>query len=171
MISENSVRLGVENHSKSIEEAFVGKNYTKYYKRKWNEMDEKKRQTSWNFAAFFLSLFWLGYRKMYRYIFIIMGLFLAVDLLIFLAASGDEAMVMRLNNSVGMGLAVATGLFGNYMYRLHMNKQIELTAASTTDPEKQKAMLRKKGGRSWIGVVNTVLIFIGYLIVTTVLFG
>src|SRR5690625_3294524 len=47
---------------------FVGKNYDYYY-LKWSGMDNSA--ISWNFASFFCSLFWLGYRKMYGTVFLI----------------------------------------------------------------------------------------------------
>ncbi|MDV2685970.1 DUF2628 domain-containing protein [Alkalihalophilus lindianensis] len=151
---------------------YVGKKYSSYYEKKWAKIDEKNNQTSWNFAAFFLSLFWLGYRKMYGNVLLIIGIFLVIDLFIFLVADpGNEALMLRLNNSVGLGMAVTTGLFGNYMYRHHARKQIEKITSMDSNREQHEEILRKKGGRSWLGVFYTILIVIGYGLVSTVLFG
>ncbi|WP_368505420.1 DUF2628 domain-containing protein [Alkalihalophilus sp. As8PL] len=152
--------------------AFVGKKYSSYYEKKWAKIDGKNNQTSWNFAAFFLHLFWLGYRKMYGYVLLIIGIFLVFDLVTFLVADPENvALLMRLNNSIGLGMGVALGLFGNYMYRHHARKQIEKISSVEPNREQQEELLHKKGGRSWLGVFYTFLIVIGYAIVSTLVFG
>src|SRR5699024_2104593 len=49
-----------------------------YYQTKW-----KKRKISWNWPGFFVSLFWLGYRRMYGVVFAIIGLYLMLDIVDF----------------------------------------------------------------------------------------
>ena len=60
---------------------FVGKKYP-YYDAKWQKSKDNK--PAWNFAAFFFSAFWLGYRKMYMPLAIMIGLFFLIDLILFL---------------------------------------------------------------------------------------
>ena len=45
-------------------EKFVGKN-SDYYVRKFEEMQITGNKISWNWPAFFISGYWMLYRKMY----------------------------------------------------------------------------------------------------------
>src|SRR5690625_5626540 len=78
---------------------FVGKN-SDYYKRKWENMNPKRNGFSFNVAAFFLTLYWLGYRKMYKLVFFIALLFLAIDAVLYLVGyEYQDRKSTRLNSS------------------------------------------------------------------------
>src|SRR5690625_4469138 len=86
---------------------YVGKN-SDYYHEKWKTIAEKKNGVSWNFAAFFLSTIWLGYRKMYKEVIYIALFFLSFDLLLYFLDSGigiNSSFVESVNNSLVYGLA------------------------------------------------------------------
>jgi hypothetical protein len=54
-----------------------------YYERKWGKKENPSKGISWNFAAFFFSTFWFGYRKMYGWMFACMVLYALCELSMF----------------------------------------------------------------------------------------
>jgi hypothetical protein len=48
----------------NLVQVFVGPKY-EVYRQKWHSMAQRKSKQSWNWAAFFLNVYWLAYRKMY----------------------------------------------------------------------------------------------------------
>ena len=53
-------------------ELFVGKNHA-YFARKWEIASKRRNRQSWNWAAFLVGFGWMGYRKMYLYSWIFIG--------------------------------------------------------------------------------------------------
>ncbi len=97
---------------------FIGDNH-KFYQAKWARMDARRTSISWNWAAFLLFLFWIGYRRMYG-----VGIMLiAIDAIEFGLEEAFRwpALVSGLFN-FGFGLAI--GLNGNHWYRNHMERKI-----------------------------------------------
>ena len=98
---------------------FVGAKYASYYQAQFEKITPKKQYAGFNIAAFFLGLVWLFYRKMYRYGFMAIGLIVAIGMVeIFLGIESSGA---------NIGLAVAFGMFGNTLYRHHVDQQIAKT--------------------------------------------
>ena len=98
---------------------FVGLNYESYYQAQFEKITPKKQYAGFNIAAFFLGVVWLFYRKMYRYGFMAIGLIVVmgmVEILLGIESSGAN-----------IGLAVAFGMFGNTLYRHHVDQQIAKT--------------------------------------------
>jgi len=153
---------------------FVGKNYT-YYKFKWLKGDHPERALTWNWAAFFLTIFWLGYRKMYQPLIIILGLYLAVDVIEVM--SEFHPVASAIVDYAGIGASVFLGMFGNALYYRHAKKQI----AKTEERYPGKRMQINRGGTSGKGVFAAIggfvvygLIAFGFLMFLTrgmILFG
>ena len=95
---------------------FVGLKYESYYQAQFEKITPKKQYAGFNIAAFFLGVVWLFYRKMYRYGFMAIGLIVVIGMVeIFLGIESSGA---------NIGLAVAFGMFGNTLYKHHVDKQI-----------------------------------------------
>ena len=95
---------------------FVGAKYESYYQAQFEKITPRKQYAGFNIAAFFLGVVWLFYRKMYRYGFMAIGLIVAIGIVeIFLGIESSGA---------NIGLAVAFGMFGNTLYKHHVDKQI-----------------------------------------------
>ena len=95
---------------------FVGAKYESYYQAQFEKITPKKQYAGFNIAAFFLGVVWLFYRKMYRYGFMAIGLIVVIGIVeIFLGIESSGA---------NIGLAVAFGMFGNTLYRHHVDQQI-----------------------------------------------
>ncbi len=142
--------------------AYVGAKNREYYFNKW-----AKSAQSWNWAAFFLSFLWLGYRKMYSYIFMVVGIFLLYDLII--VFSGFE---FGMDSTIGITLSVICGLLGNYLYLMHANKEIKkVTEQNSRSMENIQAELEKRGGTSWLGVLVAFGMIIMYIILAAFIYG
>ena len=95
---------------------FVGAKYESYYQAQFEKITPKKQYAGFNIAAFFLGVVWLFYRKMSRYGFMAIGLIVAIGIVeIFLGIESSGA---------NIGLAVAFGMFGNTLYKYHVDQQI-----------------------------------------------
>ena len=95
---------------------FVGAKYESYYQAQFEKITPKKQYAGFNIAAFFLGVVWLFYRKMYRYGFMAIGLIVVIGIVeIFLGIESSGA---------NIGLAVAFGMFGNTLYKHHVDQQI-----------------------------------------------
>jgi len=148
---------------------FVGSKYP-YYEKKWEKSQGSK--PSWNFAAFFLSIFWLGYRKMYIPLAIIIGAFFLMDFLIYIFYDQNttDSIINSLNQSISIGIATSLGIFGNNFYMQHVNKRVTAIKEKALSPEDKDVQLRKKGGTSWLGVFVALFALITYAILASFLF-
>ncbi|WP_078555208.1 DUF2628 domain-containing protein [Bacillus alkalicellulosilyticus] len=142
------------------ESLFIGKNQS-YYFTKW------KNENSWNWVAFFFPIFWLGYRKMYSTVFLIIGLFLLLDIIMLIIY---PTYPIQFDYFVGTITGVIIGSQGNRLYKNHMNKKI-LAIEDTNVPEESKRnQIKAAGGASVGGIFLAILIFILYLIVSGILY-
>jgi hypothetical protein len=159
-----------ETEREELTRRFVGEKYP-YYKDKWSKMDVNKSKSSFNVAAFFLSLLWLGYRKQYKLIFIIAGIYLGIDFLLYIFNYQYESYFSDpVDRAISIGVAVALGLSGNYLYKNHVDKKVNSIAGADLAPREEDELIRKQGGTSWLGVIFSVLILFGYGISSSVLF-
>ena len=98
---------------------FVGLKYESYYQAQFEKITPKKQYAGFNIAAFFLGVVWLFYRKMYSYGFMAIGLIVAIGMV--------EILLGIESSGANIGLAVAFGMFGNTLYRHHVDQQIAKT--------------------------------------------
>lgn len=132
-----------------------------YYARKWERID--KGGLTFNFVAFFFSIGWLGYRKMYVPVVMIGLLFLMNDILyIFFELNNIIALI---DKYIGMGVNVIVGMFGNDIYKWHTEKKVQAIKEKATSPAEKVTLLTKKGGTSLLGILKALLILIAVYIV------
>ena len=143
-------------------EAFVGKNAA-YYQKKWCAFQEKPGvSASFNFAAFFGTIIWLGYRKLYTPMVWVTVAYIA-DAGLFLYAeekqivSADTLTIWTL--ITGLLIPAVVGLFGNYWYWKKFSR-IAIAAAAEGDEELQLNHLRAKGGTNAIAVTVVVIVLV-----------
>ncbi|WP_429019144.1 DUF2628 domain-containing protein [Comamonas sp. 4034] len=136
---------------------FVGKNHG-YFERKWKEAAQRKHQLSWNWAAFLVGFGWMGYRKMYLYSWIFIGVVVA-ELIAELAIGVPSS----ITSSINLGIAIGFGLKGNAWYQQHVYQRVDQILASHT-PEQARIELARQGGAN-IGAA------VGFVAALLVLFG
>ncbi|MBL8285220.1 DUF2628 domain-containing protein [Acinetobacter johnsonii] len=95
---------------------FVGLKYESYYQAQFEKITPKKQYAGFNIAAFFLGVVWLFYRKMYSYGFMSIGLIVVIGMV--------EIILGIESSGANIGLAVAFGMFGNTLYKYHVDQQI-----------------------------------------------
>lgn len=136
---------------------FVGKNHG-YFERKWKEAAQRKHQLSWNWAAFLVGFGWMGYRKMYLYSWIFIGVVVA-ELIAELAIGVPSS----ITSSINLGIAIGFGLKGNAWYQQHVNQRVDQILTSHA-PEQARIELARQGGAN-IGAA------VGFVAALLVLFG
>ncbi|MFJ7825436.1 DUF2628 domain-containing protein [Psychrobacillus sp. NPDC096623] len=150
------------DHDNQNLKLFIGEKKQHYYIRKWSKMN------SWNWASFFFSLFWLGYRKMYKSIFLILGIFIVIDLVVAILGMDDAI----LDNAIGFAVSCTLGICGNNLYRLHALKRIrELRDDNLTNPELLLDEIQLNGGTSWKGAFASVGFFSIYVLIAMCIFS
>ncbi len=129
---------------------FVGKN-TGYYQNKFDTITKTGSKTTWNWAAFFLNIYWLLYRKMYLQA---GGLFLVTVVLNFIPYIGWL---------VSIGVTVAFGIYANSIYLDHIQKK--LVEINNLDYSQREFAMQSKGG---VNIVLPIAIFAGTVILTLI---
>lgn len=84
---------------------FIGEKNTEYYMEKYTRYQQNESFSSWNWAAFFLNIYWLLYRKMYGYA----AAFFGVQFVIILLTSVFAPIL-------NLALAIGFGMFANQIY-------------------------------------------------------
>lgn len=138
-----------------------------YYLERWQSLHGERglRMLGFNWPAFFGTLSWLLYRRMYRWFWIVFVVWVGWGIL------GTSLVVSLLPRSRGLALLVAIvlratpiifgvtcGVYGNYWYYLHTRHQIrQLTPAGRTD---LGTVARIGGTNLWVAVVFAVVLYV-----------
>lgn len=138
--------------------AYVGKN-ADYYFNKWQIETGEVKKDSWNWAAFFLGFFWLGYRKMYSVLFALVAIYLVTDVILY-AIDIDSTLI---NSGIGMGTSIVLGLMGNYFYYIQAEKSI---MKNSHQGIYLKDKIARAGGRSPLGLFFSIFMMIIYLVIS-----
>ena len=102
-----------------------------YYLDKFSKMDISGKKNSWNWAAFFFTDAWMLYRKMYKW---------------FLITIIGQWIVAAIIPSLFIVVRVLVALFGNYLYKEHIDKLS--TDGALLPADQQEAHRKKHGGTS-----------------------
>ena len=130
---------------------FVGLKYVSYYQAQFEKITPKKQYAGFNIAAFFLGVVWLFYRKMYSYGFMAIGLIVAIGIV--------EILLGIESSGANIGLAVAFGMFGNTLYRHHVDQQIAKTRQLGSGSVNTE--LENRGGTNLIAGSILLVIWLG----------
>jgi hypothetical protein len=119
-----------------------------YYLRRWQRLaQEPDKPLGFNWAAFWLGLFWLLYRKMYGVFWITVGVVTGITVLESLVSRGDPPKM--LDSIIALATATFLGTFGTHLYYIHARRRI---ASLTADGRVDSQYLAGAGGVSWVGV-------------------
>ena len=103
-------------------EAAIGPNAA-WYLNRWQQMDAKRSQLSWNWAACLCNLFWFGYRKMWVPTVVLGLVFVALNGLSLLSPS-----LMAAGGVLSILAVTATGALGTSFYRQQVMRLVRDTA-------------------------------------------
>jgi hypothetical protein len=153
-------------------QAFVGRKAS-YYLRKWAPLLEGgRRDTGFNWAAFFLSGIWIGYRKMYAVAFIFYGVIALetlVEEIVFVHVLGEEPPA-ALGRLIPIAIAAICGTCGNGWYLSHARKMIAETKTQGLQDDAFLLALAKRGGTSVLASLGILLLFCATMFLTGFLF-
>lgn len=110
---------------------FIQKNQN-FYEEKFRKMDDSGKSISWNWAAFFMGIYWMIYRKMYFKA----GAFFILSLV----ASSTPYIGGILNLAVLIGI----GIYANALYQDQIRVNMETTKGLL--PEEKEIIAKKRGG-------------------------
>ena len=126
---------------------FIQRNQ-KFYEEKFKKMNDTGKSASWNWAAFFLGIYWMIYRKMYFKA----GAFFILSLV----ASSTPYIGGILNFAVLVGI----GIYANALYMDHVDGNIE--KVKTLFSDNKEVIIKKIGGTNLplaLGLYTVVLFF------------
>lgn len=144
--------------------AVLGPKNQDYYLGQFSRFDaDGKVSVTWHWPAFFMTLYWMLYRKMWLFAlayFIFPYLFFGL-MAVIAGVTGSSA-----NMLVGagyvlylLGIMFLLPMYANALYYNHCKKQISAVKASTADVQRQLGELSGKGGTSNIAII-ILLIFV-----------
>ncbi|TKD72158.1 DUF2628 domain-containing protein [Pseudalkalibacillus hwajinpoensis] len=135
--------------------AFTGKR-EKVYKKKWEKLSTKKSPISWNWASFFLSLFWFTYRKMNVYAYVFLSIIVVVDVL-------SIVFFKKALPGSTMGPAyIVLALFANKLYFDFALSKVKKLKDLYPDRDERLEVIKKRGGVSWGHALLFVLVMVIY---------
>lgn len=141
--------------------AFVGPRGD-YYLRKWApRLADPSGETGMNWAAFFLTAFWLAYRKMYAATFIFYGVAVALAVLqqvVFVLMLGAPSVPPGVGLIVNIAIAIVCGLCGNGWYLAHTRRKIADSKAKGLGGEHLMYDLVRRGGTSLAASIGMVFL-------------
>ena len=140
-------------------EAAVGHRNTEYYVSRFKRFDEQGMKASWNWPSFFVSFYWLLYRKMWGWAFLY---FLLPLLLIFgfvlLSGVWEDALLLYYPTYIAATFLLFP-MYANAIYYKHAKGKISKAQASSDNKEKQLRRVAAEGGTG--GAVIIVVLILG----------
>jgi hypothetical protein len=130
--------------------AYVGPN-ADWYLAKWRESDAAGGKNIFGVAAFFVSAFWLIYRKDFQLGFGILGGFLLLNILVVLGGAGGLQPLVGL---IGLGAAIFVGFTGIKRYRQQAEQAIARASSMQPDPNARFHILQQEGGTNMGAVLG-----------------
>ena len=136
------------SQNEQLYRAAVGEKKAGYYVPLFYRFDQGSSRTSWNWPAFFVTFFWLLYRRMYGLaVGYLLGLpFALAVVLVALIALFGQTVGAALYYIVTLAVSfVVIPIFANAIYHWHVKQRIDKLAA---DAPSQDALLQRVIGQS-----------------------
>lgn len=150
--------------SQEYYEEAIGYKNADFYLPYFSRFDLQGRGASWNWPAFFISFYWLLYRKMWA----LALLYFLMPYLVLISVGGISAAISSPGSEtiIGVGylvyltaIFIAFPMYANALYYRHANKIIIKAKNYSDDKEKRLRIIATKGGTSSAALV-IVLIFV-----------
>ena len=110
---------------------FIQKNQ-KFYEEKFRKMDDTGKSISWNWAAFFMGIYWMIYRKMY---------FKAAA---FFVLSSVASSTPYIGGILNLAVLVGIAIYANALYLDHVRGNVN--KVEEIFPEEKELIIQKMGG-------------------------
>lgn len=147
------------DNSTEYYEAAVGYKKVDYYLNKFKHYDDSGTSVSWNWSAFFVSFYWLLYRKMWFLALLYFLLPITVGIMQAILSQISSVAVNLLNLLFLAGIFVIFPMYANGLYYRHVKRNIKKAINYTSDEDKRLRMIAADGGTSAVALI-VVIIFL-----------
>lgn len=151
-----SMRLPKITSKEEARKVFYGQSVA-YYERYYNKLKETKKKISWNWAAFFLNVYWFFSRKMYAYGLLVMvwkAMFTLVGYNLYDNMTDARMRSLMVPWALMYILVdVVIGMFANYLYISHMESKIEYPGESDLSGDDLAKVIIIRGGFTLTGAL------------------
>ncbi|WP_338587196.1 DUF2628 domain-containing protein [Clostridium baratii] len=139
---------------------FVGEKNTEYYLDKFYRYQSNQNFASWNWAAFFLGMFWILYRKLYK----LAGILFGINLLSVFLIGGSSIL--------NLVIMIGCGTYGNLIYVKDSIQKIENIKrfSSNISHMDLNNRLIHNGGVSFVGPIILLLLITPLIIITVIIY-
>lgn len=162
--ANGTVHAAGDQHPLEKYEAVIGPDNRDYYLSHFSRMRDGGSRLSWHWPAFFLTSYWLLYRKMWipALVYFIMPFVLLIPFGAVVAALAPTSGAAQ--SSVYLLYVGAyfflPAMFANSLYFRHCRQKIESVAATSGSRERQLGELSAKGGTSGIAMLAISALFL-----------
>ena len=140
--------------------AFIGPKNTSYYLQKFEDI-ERGSSVSWHWPAFFLTLIWFGYRKMWGWFFAYWFLFPFVMTMV-MVGLGAISPALGVTAYIA-GYFLLPPLFANKLYYNSAKKKIARAQMVGSDIRAQELEAARLGGTSAIALILLPILLIAVI--------
>lgn len=138
-------------------EAALGYKNIDYYLPRFNRFELQSINISWNWTAFFISFYWLLYRKMWLYALLYFLFPIPFGILIGIFSLNSDANVVFAYSLVFVVMFILFPMYANTLYYRHVNKKILKIKNRSNNKEKQLRILVTEGGTSWAPLIILII--------------
>lgn len=142
-------------------DAAIGPTNKSYYRPKFDRFAAGQGSVSWNWPSFFVTIFWMLYRRMYAYallLIFVMPIVLVMTAVVFGVIAGDDSVAVStyylLSTVIGF---IVIPMFANRLYYRHATRKIARAKAIYSDKEDQLREVYRTGGTGGAGIIVAVI--------------
>lgn len=136
----------------------VGHKKAGYYLPRFERFDLKGVSVAWHWPAFFVSFYWLLYRKMWGWALLYFFISMVITVIEVALPPGLEFVSGLLYVMYWAGIFVLFPMCANALYYRHVKKKIENVRSLSCDKDKKLRMVAAEGGTSSAAMVAVLII-------------
>ena len=141
--------------------AAIGPNARSHYLNRFKSAQGGSR-ISWHWPAFFVTLYWLMYRKMWAKAGLYFLAAVVTNVLISITSAANPMLGAALALLALLGFFLVPALLANGWYYQHCKGLIRKARSHSDQADEQLEELQEKGGTSWIGVIVLAVISLAF---------
>lgn len=142
-------------------DAAIGPVNKSFYRPKFDRFAAGQGSVSWNWPAFFITIFWMFYRRMYAYallVWFVLPIVLIIISGIIGGVTGDPGAYVGTYYLLYIIIGfIIIPMFANRLYYGHAMKKIARAKALTSDGEAQVREVYRTGGTGGAGIIVAVV--------------
>lgn len=143
-----------ESEARALYTAAVGHEKAAYYVPFFLRFDREGAKASWHWPAFFITTYWLFYRKMWLWgtLYMLAPIPLSI-LYVFLGPGTTELLYLLV-------VYIVIPLYANVIYYKHVKKKIAQACENAPDSSSALRQLENKGGTSPAVIIIAIILFV-----------